>query len=149
MCRQQHSHLSGAELTAWDGNMTGGGPDSLSNSSMSINSSGLTVILDRQNNLGAVIPASSGATSCCHHQSSTTVQSSSKGMLGGAGPIPLLPVLPSTSASQLPPGGVYILEAVVPPSSAGNQQRSPFHILADMHGPGERSRSVMFEFVCY
>jgi hypothetical protein len=137
ICRQQHCHLGGGgtDPATWDASVTGGGPDSLSNSSMSINSSGLAVILDRQNNVGSIAPAAM----CCHHQSSSATgqASSTKGIT----PVPLLPVLPSTSASsQLHPGGVYILEAVVPPSSATSQQRSPFHILADMHTATERNR---------
>jgi hypothetical protein len=134
--RQQHCHLSGSGTDAptWDSAVTGGGPDSLSNSSISINSSGLTVIMDRQNNVGSV---ASGP--CCHLQpSSATGQASS---IKGFAPLPLLPVLPSSSASShLHPGGVYILEAVVPPSSSGIQQRSPFHILADMRMTSERNR---------
>lgn len=137
--RQQHCHLGGSGIDApmWDSNVNGGGPDSLSNSSVSINSSGLTVIMDRQNNVGSV---SSGP--CCLLQpSSATGQASS---IKGIAPLPLLPVLPSSStsstSSQLHPGSVYILEAVVPPSSSGIQQRSPFHILADMHMTSERNR---------
>jgi hypothetical protein len=135
--RQQHCHLSAsADTPAWDSNVTGGGPDSLSNSSMSLNSSGLTVIMDRQNNVGTV---ASGP--CCHLQPSSVAGQASS--IKGITPLPLLPVLPSSSASsssQLHPGSVYILEAVVPPSSSGIQQRSPFHILADMHMTSERNR---------
>jgi hypothetical protein len=135
-CRQQHRHLGGgSDPTAWDASVTGGGLDSLSNSSVSINSSGLTVILDRQTNVGSVTPAAA----CCHYKSSSTSGQASSAK--GIAPIPLLPVLPSTSASShLHPGGVYILEAVVPPSSVGSQQRSPFHILSDMHIATERNR---------
>jgi hypothetical protein len=137
--RQQHCHLSGSGIDApmWDSNVSGGGPDSLSNSSVSINSSGLTVIMDRQNNVGSV---ASGP--CCHLQSSSATGQPSS--IKGIAPLPLLPVLPSSStsstSSQLHPGSVYILEAVVPPSSSGIQQRSPFHILADMHLASERNR---------
>jgi hypothetical protein len=135
--RQQHRHRGrGCDPSAWDASVTGGGPDSLSNSSVSINSSGLTVILDRQANAAGSVAS---AAACCHYKASSTSgqASSSKGLA----PLPLLPVLPSTSASShLHPGGVYILEAVVPPSSGGSQQRSPFHILSDMHIATERNR---------
>lgn len=92
------------------------------------------MILDRQSNAGSIASAA-----CWHYKSSSAngQASSTKGIA----PIPLLPVLPSTSASShLHPGGVYILEAVVPPSSAGSQQRSPFHVLSDMHIAAERNR---------
>lgn len=137
VCRQKQCHLSGtgADLTAWDSSATAGGQESLSNSSMSINSSGLTVILDRQNNVGSVTPA---AACCRHHSSSTTGQASS---LKDITPVPLFSALPSTPASaQIHSGGICILEAVIHPSSGSNQLRNPFHILADMHPVTERNR---------
>ncbi|XP_067011369.2 pecanex-like protein 1 isoform X2 [Anabrus simplex] len=102
LLRQQHSQQS--QLAASDA-----GADSLSNSSMSLNSSN---IIDRTSN-----------SHCVHHQSSTPVASKN----GSNGiPVPLLPVIPSTSSHH---HGVYILEAVMP--TVHHQQRSPFHILTE------------------
>lgn len=135
--RQKQCRLSGSgtEPAAWDSCIAGGGQESLSNSSMSINSSGLTVILDRQINAGSVTPAAA----CCHHHSSSTTGQGS--CLKDVTPVPLFSTLPSTPASsQHHSGGICILEAVIHSSSASNQLRNPFHILADMHPATERNR---------
>jgi hypothetical protein len=135
--RQKQCHLSGSgtDPPAWDSIAAGGGQESPSNSSMSINSSGLAVILDRQNNVGSV----ASATACCHHHSSSAAGQTSS--LKDGTPVPLFSTLPSTPASsQLHSGGICILEAVIHSSSASNQLRNPFHILADMHTATERSR---------
>ncbi|XP_023722503.1 pecanex-like protein 1 isoform X5 [Cryptotermes secundus] len=136
LLRQKQCRLSGSgtEPAVWDSCIAGGGQESLSNSSMSINSSGLTVILDRQINAGSVTPAAA----CCHHHSSSATGQGS--CLKDVTPVPLFSTLPSTPASsQHHSGGICILEAVIHSSSASNQLRNPFHILADMHSATERN----------